>query len=149
MAFSVRKAESSSHVNQALGFLAQGFTALLGQHVAIFVLDQSIQVKTGDALSNASLSNTQGHVPFNPLPEIPLEHGEANVLLLLSFVLLNDVENHEVVLVHGQEIWLLSSSQADTDKEGPNICEIEVFPESDMDNLFTLWKRAVDIFATS
>tara|TARA_B110000003_G_scaffold45624_1_gene43498 strand:+ start:11030 stop:11422 length:393 start_codon:yes stop_codon:yes gene_type:complete len=69
------------------------------QGVPIFVLNESIQVKIGDALADARLSNMQVGVLFDSLPKITLQNRKANVALVLDFMLLDDVQNHVVILV--------------------------------------------------
>ena len=69
------------------------------QGVSVFVLNEAIQVKVGDALSNARLADMQVGVLFDSFPKITFQDREANVALILDFVLLDDVQNHVVVLV--------------------------------------------------
>ena len=75
------------------------FAAFFGKGVAVFVLNQTVEVQVGDALSNACFADMEVGVLLNALPEIPLENSKANVTLVLDFVLMDDVENHVVVLV--------------------------------------------------
>ena len=75
------------------------FAPLLGQGVAVFVLNQTVEVEVCDALTDARFAYVQVGVFFNALPEVPLQHGKSNVTLVLDFVLVDDVENHVVVLV--------------------------------------------------
>ena len=42
----------------------------------------------------------QVRILFNALPKIPLPNSKTNVALILDFVLVDDVEDHEIVLVH-------------------------------------------------
>ena len=77
----------------------QLFPALLRQCVAVLVLDESIKVEVRDALADASFANVQIGVLFNARPKVALQNGKTNVALVLDFVLVNDVENHVVVLV--------------------------------------------------
>ena len=93
----------SGDVRKSLSLHAQGLSAFLRQHVSIFVLNQSVEVQTRDALTNTGLTYAQGHITFNALPEVAFERSETNVLLLFALVLLDDVQDHEVVLVHGVE----------------------------------------------
>ena len=76
-------------------------TALFGQRVAIFVLDESVEVQVGDALTNAGFAHMQVGVFFNALPKVALQHGQTDVTLILNLVHVNDVENHVVVFVQG------------------------------------------------
>ncbi len=87
-------------MRQALGFHIQGFSSLFGQHVSVFILDQPVEVKAGDSLADSRLTYTERHVSLDSLPKVPFKRRESNVFLLFSLVLLNDVQNHEVVLVH-------------------------------------------------
>ena len=87
----------------AVALHIEGFTAFLGEHVSTLVLNQTIEVEAGNAFSNSGLAHTQSHIPFNALPEVALQGGQSNVFLLFTLVLLNDIENHKVVLVHGCE----------------------------------------------
>ena len=73
--------------------------AFLGQGVAILVLNQAIEVQVGDALSDAGFPDVEICVLLNALPEVALKNSKADVTLVLDFVLMNDVENHVVVLV--------------------------------------------------
>jgi hypothetical protein len=77
----------------------QLLAALFRQGVPIFVLNESIQVKIGDALADARLSNMQVGVLFDSLPKITLQYRKANVALVFDFMLLDDVQNHVVILV--------------------------------------------------
>ena len=88
-------------MHEVVGFDIEGFSALFGEHVSTLVLDEAIEVQAGDAFSDSGLSNAQCHITFNPLPEVSLKCGQTNVFLLFALVLLNDIENHKVVLVHG------------------------------------------------
>ena len=73
--------------------------AFLGQGVAILVLNQTIEVQVGDALSNAGFADVEICILLNALPEVALKNSKADVTLVLDFVLMNDVENHVIVLV--------------------------------------------------
>ena len=82
-------------------------SAFFGESVPIFVLDEAIEVKVGDAFSNSCLSHVEVCVFLNALPEIALQHSQANVTLILDFVHVNDVEDHVVVFVqfvHGRGV---------------------------------------------
>lgn len=74
-------------------------TTFLGQCVTILVLNQSIEVKVGDSLSNAGFANVEVGILFNALPKIAFENCEPDVTLILDFVLVNDVEDHVIILV--------------------------------------------------
>ena len=74
-------------------------TTFLGQCVTVLVLNQSIEVEVGDALSNACFAYMEVGVLFNSLPKIAFENSEPDVTLILDFVLVNDVEDHVVILV--------------------------------------------------
>ncbi len=89
------------HMHQIVGFDIQGFSALFGEHVSALVLNETIEVQAGDAFSDSGLSHAQGYIAFNALPEVSFKCGQTNVFLLFALVLLNDIENHKVVLVHG------------------------------------------------
>lgn len=120
---------------------AEGFTAFLGEHVAVLVLDHTIEVKPCDPLSNSGLAHTQGDVTFDAFPEVAFKRGQSDVLLHLLLVLLNDIENHQVVLIHEVESCAVNRSGAcprDTGKIGADSREPRVFKISDMYNLFTL-----------
>ena len=75
------------------------FAAFLGQGIAILVLNQAIEVQVGDALSDAGIPDVKICVLLNALPEVALKNSKADVTLVLDFVLMNDVENHVIVLV--------------------------------------------------
>ena len=80
--------------------------SFLGEGVSILVLDEAVEVKICDALSNSSLADMKVGIFLDPLPKVPLQHSKTNVTLVLDFVHVNDVENHVVVLVqivHGQK----------------------------------------------
>ena len=89
------------HVHKAVSFDIKSFSALFGEHVSTLVLNETIEVQAGDAFSDSGLSHAQGYIAFNALPEVSLKCGQTNVFLLFALVLLNDIENHKVVLVHG------------------------------------------------
>jgi hypothetical protein len=74
-------------------------TTFLGQCVTILVLNQSIEVEVGDALSNACFAYMEVGILFNSLPKIAFENSEPDVTLILDFVLVNDVEDHVIILV--------------------------------------------------
>ena len=67
------------------------FAAFFGQGVAVFVLDQPIEVEVGDALTDAGFAHMQVSVFFDALPKVALQHRKPNVTLVLDFVLLNDL----------------------------------------------------------
>ena len=73
--------------------------AFLGQSVSILVLNQPIEVEVGDALSNAGFADVEVGIFFNSLPKIAFENSEPDVTLILDFVLVNDVEDHVIILV--------------------------------------------------
>jgi len=83
-----------------LSFNVEHFPPLLGQHVAGLVLNHTVQVQPGDAFTDAGLPHTQRDIALNSLPEISLQSRKANVFLHLSFMLLDDVQNHQVMLIH-------------------------------------------------
>ena len=83
-------------------------TTFLGQCVTILVLNQSVEVEVGDALSNAGFANVEVGIFFNALPKIAFENSEPDVTLILDFVLVNDVEDHVIILVqfvHGVGVF--------------------------------------------
>ena len=57
------------------------FAAFLGQGIAIFVLNQTIEVQVGDAFSNACLPHVEVGVFLDALPEVALKNSEADVTL--------------------------------------------------------------------
>ena len=75
------------------------FASFFRQGVSILVLDEAVQVEVRDALSDARLPDVEVGILLNSLPKVALQHGKADVALVLDFVLLNDVENHVIVLV--------------------------------------------------
>ena len=83
----------------------------------------------------------QVSVFFDALPKVSLQHRKPNVTLVLDFVLLNDVENHVVVLVqflHGSGVdeWLFCIA-----KKGVFIPKASIDAGFVMNDLFTLpWK---------
>lgn len=78
-------------LRQTLRRYAQCLSSLLGQHVAVLVLNHAIEVQPGDPLSDARLAYAQGHISFDTLPKIAFQGGQSDMLLHFFLVLLYDV----------------------------------------------------------
>ena len=74
--------------------------SFLRQGVAVLVLNHSIEVQIGNALTNSSLANAEVGVGFNALPKIAFENGQSDVGLLLLLVCMDNVQNHKIVFIH-------------------------------------------------
>ena len=131
----------SRHLSETLHLHVQSLSALLGEHVPVLVLNHTVEVKARDAFSNSRLPNTQCDISFDSLPEISFQCGQPNQFVHFLFVLLNDIENHQVVLIHEVGAVLNCESHwtsvSNVRKIARGRDETEVFKGADMYNLFT------------
>ena len=78
--------------------------AFAREAVTVFVLNKVVDIQLCDAFANAGLPNVERFVVFDAFPEGVFEFAEAHVAAKLPFVVLDDIQDHIVVLIHRAEL---------------------------------------------
>lgn len=78
--------------------------AFAREAVTVFVLNEVVDVQLRYAFADAGLPNVERFVVFDAFPEGVFEFAEAHVAAKLLFVVLDDIQDHIVVLIHRAEL---------------------------------------------